>query len=207
MRYPGFIGGSATQHSSTFASERTVNWYVERADTQGAKNAGYLLPTPGVSTFATHATQAPVRALWAQADRCFAVIGTDFVEVGSGGTLTSRGTVSVDVGTDPATITSNGDAGSEILITSNGHAYVYLLEGKAYSATVDDSVTAPAGTFQDLMGVHIPYGDLLNADLCRQGSAGCNLSACDHDANEQRRKHITGRGQRTTQVPEFRHRL
>ena len=137
MRYANFIGGSFPTQSPVWSGERTINWYVEAAETGGAKAPSALLPVPGVTTFATHATQSPVRALWAQNDRCFAIIGTACVEVSSDGTLTHRGTVAVDVGTDPATITSNGDGGGQLLITSGGRLYTMRLNGNFWKCAND----------------------------------------------------------------------
>lgn len=130
MRYPGFIGGTAVAQSPIFQGERTVNFYLERASSPGAATASMLLPVPGVEVWATHATAATVRGLWAESGRCFAVLGTTFAEVGSNKTLTdlptgSPTTLSMDTGQDPVSICSNGDGGQELLVTSGGTIYLY----------------------------------------------------------------------------------
>lgn len=124
MRYPAFIGGSYPSQSPRAAQERTINFYPERVQTSGAKSEWVLYPTPGVTSLVT-STSSPVRALYAQDDRCWAVIGDDFCEISSAGTLTSYGTLQVDVGTDPATICGNGDGGEALFITSGDHGYVF----------------------------------------------------------------------------------
>lgn len=124
MRFPNFIGGSYAAQHATAATERLVNWYVEQQTSPGAKAPAVLCPTPGVTTFASSATETPVRGLWAQNDRAYAVIGTVLYEIGSTGTLTSRGSVAV-IDTDPVTITSNGDGGEQLFVTSGDVGYCF----------------------------------------------------------------------------------
>jgi hypothetical protein len=124
MQYPHFIGGSHTVQSPIADGQRTVNWYVERQQLPGGKSQMALYPTPGVETLAT-ATTASGRGHFYQDGREFAVIGTTFYEIGSTGTLTSRGTVAID--DNPATISSNGDGGGEVFITSGNNGYVFTL--------------------------------------------------------------------------------
>ncbi|HMN09306.1 MAG TPA: hypothetical protein PKC83_11020 [Gemmatimonadaceae bacterium] len=138
--FGAFLGGSYPAQSPTAALERTINFYPEALATPGAKAPLALFPTPGVATFATAAT-SPVRALWSGNGRCFAVVGHTLYEVASNGALTSRGTVAVDVGTDPAQIVSNGDGGEQLLVCSGGHAYVYSLTGNTLT---DVTVGSPA---------------------------------------------------------------
>jgi hypothetical protein len=103
---------------------RTVNWYVERMEDPDASTRFTLLPTPGVEEIAEH-TSGPGRAHFFIAGREFAVIGTAFIEIGQFGALTNRGTVALD--SNPATISSNGDGGGELFVTSGGNGYVYDL--------------------------------------------------------------------------------
>src|SRR5690606_19501311 len=106
--------------------EDLTNWYVEVSESQGSSSRASFLPTPGVRTFAT-ALATGCRALFTddQTGRCFAVMGASLVEIGRGGTVTARGTVAVDG--NPATISTNGVAGGQLLITSGGNAYCYDL--------------------------------------------------------------------------------
>ena len=124
--FRAFLGGSYPATSPHAACERTINFIPEYIGSPGAKAPLVLYPTPGVEAFAT-AADTPVRALGAQGGRVFAVVGTTLYEVASDGTLTDRGDVAVDVGTDPAQILANGDGGGELLIVSGGHAYLYTL--------------------------------------------------------------------------------
>ena len=124
MRVPGFIFGSYESQAVTADQERTVNWYVEPIEAPGATTTAALYPTPGVTSLATGASN-PGRAHFFESDREFAVIGSIFYEIDSIGTLTSRGTVATN--TQPATISSNGDGGGELFITSGGNGYYFTL--------------------------------------------------------------------------------
>ena len=59
--YPGFIGSSETLRSLDVNSERTINWFVEKA-TGTPLVPTWLVPTPGSAPF-TVLNSGPVRAL------------------------------------------------------------------------------------------------------------------------------------------------
>lgn len=138
----------------TADQERTVNFYFEQMESQGATAKYALLPRPGVNGLAT-ASASPGRAHFYEDGREFAVIGTTLYEISEAGTFTSRGTVSAD--SNPATISSNGDGGGELLITSGGNAYYYTLSTNtlAQIAALNGKAT---------MGAHLDgYGLVLDA--------------------------------------------
>lgn len=124
MRYPGFIFGSYESQAVTADQERTINWYVEPMESEGATTQAALYPTPGVETV-VESTSSPGRAHFHENGREFCVFGTTFYEVDSIGTLTSRGTVALD--NNPATISSNGDLGNQLFVTSGGNGYYFDL--------------------------------------------------------------------------------
>ncbi len=124
MEVPGFIFGSYESQAVTADQERTVNLYVEPLEAPGATTRAALYPTPGVTSLVT-ATTDPGRAHFYQDGREFAVIGATFYEIDSAGALTSRGTVTLDA--KPATISSNGDGGGELFITSGTNGYIFTL--------------------------------------------------------------------------------
>jgi hypothetical protein len=128
--YPQFIGGSHVSQSPVADHQRTVNWYVEKLEQPGGTTQLALYPTPGVRTLATAAT-TPGRAHFARAAREFAVIGTTYVEIDAGGTITERGTVAVDE--YPATISSNGDGGGQNFVTSGNNGYLHDLGTNAFT--------------------------------------------------------------------------
>lgn len=110
-----------------------MNWYTEVLESDGAKSRRALYPTPGLALFSA-AIETPFRGLLAiQTDasspapttRVFGVIGFTFYEFFSDGTAMSRGTVAVD--DNPATLTSNGDAGGQLFVTSGDKGYCYDL--------------------------------------------------------------------------------
>lgn len=125
MLFPAFHGGSYEALSPIAMARRTINFYVEAIETPGAEFPAAMYPTPGWAEFGSVA-QSPVRAVFYQNGRAFAVIGTRFYEVFANGTLTERGTV-IQTGTAPATITANGEGGTELFITVDGNGYVYDL--------------------------------------------------------------------------------
>src|SRR5262245_47052640 len=80
MRFPGLCGGSSTTRSPIADCEQLWNWYVEKTDTENPKATPVLYPTPGfVGAFAFLPT--PVRGLWAQDNRGFAVSGDSLFEL------------------------------------------------------------------------------------------------------------------------------
>ena len=51
--FPPFIGGSYQSQSPIADQERSINWYPEIMEVEGATSRASLYPTPGVETFAT----------------------------------------------------------------------------------------------------------------------------------------------------------
>ncbi len=143
--FPGFIGPSYTAASLTAACERLINSYVEVIERGDRGKPVYALyPPPGLSTFAT-ASQAPGRALFAQDGRCFAVIGYALKEIATDGTLTDRGSLEND--NLPATISSSGDSGDELWITSGGAGYTFDLNTNTLTKRLNTG--SNVGAYQD----------------------------------------------------------
>lgn len=146
MEYRGFVGGSYPAQAVTLDQERTVNWYVERSEqaaTATARTAMY--PTPGVTSIAT-ATHGVGRGHIFIDGREFCVIGGALYEVSSVGTLTNRGNVTQD--STAVTISSNGDGGGQLFITSGGNGFLFTL-----STNVLTTIAALAGKAD--MGAHL----------------------------------------------------
>lgn len=127
MDYASFIGPSSTAQSALVDQERTMNLYVEVSESKGAASKLALYQIPGVTEIDTtgRLLGGVGRAHIYIGGREFAVKGPVFVEIDSAGVQTSRGTVSTDG--NPATISSNGDGGGQLLITSAGNAFCYDL--------------------------------------------------------------------------------
>ena len=124
MKYDAFIGGSYESQAVTADAERTVNWFPELLESPGATAKAVLYPTPGVVALST-VSKGNGRAHFALNGREFAVIGSTFYEINSEGIASSRGSVAVDG--NPATISSNGDGGGQLFITSGRNGYIYNL--------------------------------------------------------------------------------
>ena len=106
--YPGFIGASDGVSARTVNAERTINWYPEIA-TGTPKAKTWLAPTPGLAPFVVLGA-GPVRALYAEEGRCFAVGGAHFFEIFATGRSSTAATVGLDA--HAATISSNGRTAS-----------------------------------------------------------------------------------------------
>ena len=138
MIYPSFVGPSYTVASPRAGVETSMNWFVEKMESPGAKMPSILLPSPGVEAFSTLAT-GPIRGVFGQAGRAFVVGGTKLYELDKLGVATSRGTVSID--NNPVTFAANGDAGGEIALTSGGKLYVFTLATDTFSGPIQDSTS------------------------------------------------------------------
>lgn len=134
MQYPGFIGASDRAAVLTVNAERTINWFPEIA-TGTPKSKVWLAPTPGLAPFVVLGA-GPVRALYSEEGRCFAVGGPHFFEILATGTFLYRGSVGMD--SRPATIVSNGSDGQQLFIVSNGDGFIFNLTTNALSV-----ITAP----------------------------------------------------------------
>lgn len=125
MIFESFVGPSYESASSLADGEELINFYREKLESPGATARYALYPTPGVTILATAAT-GPGRAHFAINGREFAVLAITLWEFDSTGTMmTSRGTVALDA--NPATISSNGDGGNQLFVTSGGNGYCYDL--------------------------------------------------------------------------------
>src|SRR5467141_3426371 len=122
----GLVGGSGTMGSTILDAEETVNFIVEKAQSQNASNPeGALMPTPGLTLFAT-ATEVVSRGfIYAADSRFLAVIGPEVFEIGVAGTVTERGAVALDG--NPAIMVYNGPQGGQVGIAAGGNIYVFTL--------------------------------------------------------------------------------
>lgn len=124
MRFPGFVGQTYQLPANSADMEDCINLIPEVTESSGAKARVIYVDAPGFRTFAA-ATEAPGRACFAQNGRAFAVLGSSFYEIESDGDKVLHGTVASN--NTPATISSSGDGGSELFITSGGKGYCFDL--------------------------------------------------------------------------------
>jgi hypothetical protein len=145
--YPGFLGGSATVRSRNVNAERSINLYAEHAPGH-PKADPWMVGTPGVDVYVL-LNNAPIRALFAQDNRMWAVSGTSFYEIFPNHTAILRGTAALD--NRPATISSNGTNGNQLFVTSGGNGYIYDLTTNVITqiADVDFPASVEMGWFSD----------------------------------------------------------
>jgi hypothetical protein len=132
MKFDAFFGGSYESQAITADCERTINWYPEVLQSQGATARRVLYPTPGVEViplvgapgFPTLTVQAsPGRAHYSVNGREFAVIGDMFYEFSRSGILSASQISGDPVDGLPATISYNGDGGAQLFVTAGGNGY------------------------------------------------------------------------------------
>lgn len=180
--FPGFVNGSATARALTWDSERTINWYVEGKDAGTPKSGAYLASTPGLSPF-VGAGAGPVRANFWQDGQGFAVSGAYFLEYFQSQTATALGVVRAD--NRPATICSNGQAGTQLFIVSAGLGYIYDLDAQSFVQITDTNFPAfcSSGLFFDqyFMALDRQTGEVFFSDL----DDGLTWSGLDFFAESQ----------------------
>jgi hypothetical protein len=140
-------GGTGTVQSPNVNAERSVNWMPFAAP--GTPKQKLWMPgTPSVRPFVV-LDNGPIRALFSQDGRTFAVGGTSFYELFSNQTVALRGSTALDG--RPATISSNGTNGNQLFITSGGRGYIYDLALNTITLITDADFPTPVemGWFSD----------------------------------------------------------
>lgn len=146
--FPGFIGPSATLQSINVNAEETINWFLEIASPGTPKSPAWLVPRPGLRPFVVLG-QGPVRQVFAQDGRAFAIGGGTFNEIFASQTKTQWGTFPTD--SNPGTISSNGTIGFQLFIVTSGLGYIFDLSTNTFSQIVSPGFPTPAimGGFVD----------------------------------------------------------
>lgn len=125
---PHFIGGSYHGQARIVGSPFTCNSYVGQGDASGALPA--LLPRPAYTPFVS-LPGAPVRGIFWQDGRGFAVSAGVFCEYLASQTFLVRGFVAEDA--NPVFISSNGQGGNQVFVVSGGHGYIFDLVTSAFT--------------------------------------------------------------------------
>lgn len=169
MRFENALGRSYVTQNAQNDQEFTMNWFIETAESKGATSPVTMLPTPGVQEF-LRVDKVGWRANFEMNGRSFGVVQDGFYEItypASVATATLRGTVALD--NNPATISTNGDGGGQLLITSGTNAYVYDLNTDTLSqiATLNGKATqgdylGGYGLVFDAATSTVYYSDLLD---------------------------------------------
>ena len=136
MRIP-VVGGTYESRSVAVDAQRTINFYVERVESGAGKAKAVLYPTPGLQLFTT-LPDSPVRGLYTEMGRVFAVAGGKLCEIKFDGSVTVLGLVANDG--NRATLRSNGLQGHQLFIVSGGYGYIYDTNTGAFT----ELATVPA---------------------------------------------------------------
>lgn len=174
--FDAFIGPSYTAQSANVDCENSMNLYAEAIEGGASGKAKIVLyGTPGITTFCTLPT-SPVRGLWANATRLFAVAGSKLYEVNSAGLL-------IDLtGATGTTVTfARGDVGNDglpIQIFPNGNQILIVSAGVAYcdsgAGPVEVSIGTPLSGMMNVTDVagHPAIGTWVSGDLFDAGLVG-----------------------------------
>lgn len=141
MVLQGWVGPAYKGKSVNVAAQTLYNWMPQSVEVQDTARVVYYA-RPGKSVFAVLPT-TPVRALFEQDGRSFAVGGQEFYELDDSGVVTHWGTLRA-TDAKPATINSSGVAGHQLYITSGGKGDIFDLV--ANTLTPITAVGYPADT-------------------------------------------------------------
>jgi hypothetical protein len=134
VAFPGFVGSAFKASSPRFESQDLWNWYLERADSPNAKSPQALLPCPGFDLFTT-LPKGPVRGLFAQNNRTFAVGGDTLYELTRLGDYIERDTSTIGSVSTPqilnSPLTAPLGAPIQVVVTHGGTiastTYTYVI--------------------------------------------------------------------------------
>ncbi len=143
----GFVGPSYRSKSSNVAAQTLYNWMPQSVQVLEPWHVVYY-PRPGKSVYVVLPTN-PLRALFQQDGRAFAVGGQHLYEFDDNGLLTDWGQLTA-LDKSPATINSSGVAGHQIYITSGGKGDIFDL-----SANTLTSITAAGYPTNTAMGTYL----------------------------------------------------
>ena len=121
---PGFRGPTNQLSAQLIDPERTINIFQENTAPGVTRVPQAFVGTPGLRPW-TVLGAAPVRALFQQDRRAWAVGGGNVFEIFNPPSSALRASIASDEYL--ASICSNGTAGNQLLIVSGLHAYVYDL--------------------------------------------------------------------------------
>lgn len=133
-----FIGGSYAQRSPVQDNEEAINLTIEVSESEGAASKAMLVQTPGVQALQM-VSAVGGRGMAEFGGRTFGVYGTTFYEFLTQTTSIARGTVAID--TNPVTISSNGDGGDQLFVTSGDKGYCYDLVANTLTEVLSSGAT------------------------------------------------------------------
>jgi hypothetical protein len=156
MRLPNFCGGSCPEFSVNVNAERTRNLYPHLVGGGLPKSNPVLYRIPGLQLFAQ---------LTGDTTDAFEINGrlvaaTDhFYEIDSAGTATDYGAIATDA--NPATLSSNGDGGDQVMLTAGGEGYIFNLSTNTFTIISDPDFPSGSAKMADFID---GYFAVLNGD-------------------------------------------
>jgi len=151
LRVP-LVDGFYEDSSRGFDYQRCINWYPVGADTQTAKNAMHLSPTPGsrLTTSMSPALGGGCRGLYeTSGGRFFGVWGNTLYEFSSLGVATDKNSsLRFTTTIDNVSITDNG---TQMIIVTGSGGYIYTLASDTLTliSDADYPTTANMVVFHD----------------------------------------------------------
>lgn len=138
----GFIWGFNTLRSRNVAGQEAINLIIEKAEAGTPKSTPYAYRRPRLKLWVSLGG-APVRSLFYQDGRMFAIGGNRFYECFANQTATFRDVVQVDG--NPATISTNGEEdGGQLFVVTGGYGYIYDLVANNLLNIADAEFVTPA---------------------------------------------------------------
>ena len=127
-----FVGSSYVFPSASFDTQRSINCYPDKSETQTSKDAYILAPTPGKKLYLTLPV-SPIRGFYTTSNgRAFAVAYNTLYEIFSDSTYTPRGTISTYTGN-----ISMADNGFELIVVDGSVDGWILNLGTGVFAQID----------------------------------------------------------------------
>jgi hypothetical protein len=181
----GFCGGSYQSEIPLADLQSSINFYPEATENPGSRTSMILLPTPGLSLYATLIGPS-VRGSYVINGRTFKVSGTHLYELGAGGVVTdyggNPGTANNNIVDDgnPAVMVAGGtDSGQypgQLAIASGGSLTVFSLASNTFKAITGAPVNVLMVEFQDGFFVALTAGNTFQASQVEDATTWSGLS-------------------------------
>jgi hypothetical protein len=141
MKFAGFVGPTYQSRSRLADCERCINLIPEKVEANGKASLVYYA-APGREA-AYSLPDQPVRQMFQQNGRVFAISGSTFYELFGGGSYVAHGTVAN--GSRKPRMASNGLAGNQVFITAGGFGYIFNLSTNTLTQITDADFPTGAG--------------------------------------------------------------
>lgn len=182
---PGIVGPSYQATVTLQDAENAINWFVEVAEVEGAKEAIALLGAPGKNPIIS-TTTGPVRGVWVLpgGTQALAAVGNTLylITLAAAATASSIATFTVSqVGTlltnsGPVVMRDNGVStlglGGYVFIVDGQYWYYYAISGTATTVSFSASLTASSTTITFPITETLPAGLILSPSALLTDTAG-----------------------------------